>query len=161
MKRSISILCLFLLLVLAPFPASHALMKKVAFTTLVESSPHIVRGTVTDMTSYWGDDHRAIYTDVALSVFTQFKGDPVAKVIMVRIMGGLVDDIGLTVEDMPRFSPGEDVILFLSPRGDAFEVKYLFQGKYTVEDETVLEARAPVTEFVASIFDAIDASERQ
>jgi len=161
MKHIIWFVSIFLLLIIVPFDASRGVMKKVAFTTLVESSANIVRGTVADMNSYWGDDHRAIYTDLTVAVSEQYKGDSGAGQITVTILGGNVDGLGLMVEDVPRFSNGQEVILFLNPKGDVFQINCLYQGKYTVEDEVVVERGTAVTGFVARILDTIDVGEER
>lgn len=137
------------------FQSSPALMKFADLDTVAKSASRIVRGTVVGMESYWGDDHRVIYTDVLVAVQSQFKGVPVGREVTVTVAGGIVGDIGLTVEDMPRFSNGQDVILFLNKRGEAFEVNFLHQGKYTVKDEVVVETQVSLQEFLEEIRSAV------
>jgi hypothetical protein len=54
--------------------------------------------------------------------------------ILVRHPGGRVQDLGLEVEGMPVFTPGERVLLFLipTPDGSGFRTLGLYQGAYSV-----------------------------
>ncbi|MDX1440095.1 MAG: hypothetical protein R3284_09345 [Rubricoccaceae bacterium] len=126
-------------------------MKKVDLNTLVRTSGHVVRGTVVDLRSYWDGGHHAIHTDVVVAVTQDLKQTSLPPEVVVTVLGGVVDGIGLTVEDEPRFSVEEDVLLFLNKKDGTYEVNCLFQGKYTVDQGTVVELQVPVSKFVSRI----------
>ncbi|MFO7651941.1 MAG: matrixin family metalloprotease [bacterium] len=108
-----------------------------ASALLVEMSPAevsreaslIVSGTVTAVNSRWSDDRSTIYTDVTFTVDAQAKG-PTEQSVTVRVPGGEVDDIGLAVEDQPRFSVGDRATLHLRPaeQGEVYELVGGYQG---------------------------------
>jgi len=141
-------------------PQSDAYMRQVSMDYLAKHSDNIIRGTVVGMRSYWTPNHRAIYTDVTVSVDAQYKGRVGARQVTVTIQGGEVGEIGLRVSDMPVFRKGEDVILFLNRKGPVFEVNSLYQGKYTVERGLVKEKDVRVDEFVRKIRETVKMQER-
>lgn len=93
----------------------------------------VVTGTVTKVNSYWNKTHDLIYTDVGFVATTWHKKAPVncPDEITVRVPGGALDGRILVVEDMPRFSPGEQATLYLIPGDEqgVFEVYGGWQGK--------------------------------
>jgi len=147
-------------IVMLPSKPAHALMLKVPFDELVKSSTCIVDGTVVKIESKWTQDGRAIYTDVTVSKRREFKGMTSTQEIVVRIPGGVVDKVGMVVEDMPRFTLGEQVILFLAHDGADYTVTGLYQGKYTVANGIVVEARLPESAFATKITDTVHMQQR-
>jgi len=72
----------------------------------------IIAGNVAGVSSQWDDTHSTIFTDVAVSVERFDKGNAPRR-LTVRVPGGEVGDIGMAVEDMPVFAPGQKVSLHL------------------------------------------------
>jgi hypothetical protein len=72
----------------------------------------IATGRVISVASGWNADYTRIMTDVVLEVSGFDKGAADARVV-IRVPGGEVDDIGMLVEDMPVFEPGDVVTLRL------------------------------------------------
>ena len=133
---------------------------------LTQESDIIVMGEVRNMESRWNNDRTLIYTYVTVFVSEYIKDDLTLKQsngngeqeIVVRILGGEVGDIGLTVSDTPEFKEGEEVFLFLRKGNDlkaSLNVAGLFQGKYTVEDgmikNKVLGLQIALEEFTSHI----------
>jgi len=63
--------------------------------------------------------------------------------VKIRIEGGEFGDMGIWVEDQPEFSVGEHVFVFLQIpeeiKGDYdYEVFGMYQGKWTVENNTAI-----------------------
>lgn len=86
-------------------------------TRLAASSALIVTGRVIALDS--GYDGVAIYTYVTLDVAEVVKGSvgaaPVTPIVIKQI-GGVVDDLGLYIAGQARFAVGDDVLVFLSAR---------------------------------------------
>jgi len=76
----------------------------------------------------------------------------------LRVSGGSVGDIGMRTSTDPVFQEGELVIVFLTTGVVPARVAGHFQGKYTVQNGTVIRdgQREPVARFT----DAIRAASR-
>lgn len=99
---------------------------------LTRSSSVVARATVRSMEARWTKDGGRIMTDVVLEVSEPWKGSP-GKTITLMQPGGVVGDIGQLVHGNARFTVGEDVVVFLEPRGERFLLTGMFQGKFKVE----------------------------
>lgn len=108
------ILAVTLLSVLASTAiASH---RYVEFPELVHTSHAIVDGRVDEVVS-WMDDEGMIHTEVHLDVIDLVHADPVARAftgpdITLRFLGGITEDMTMSVSGTPSFTEGERVILF-------------------------------------------------
>jgi hypothetical protein len=123
--------------------ANATTVQKFTWKELARKSPTIVLATVEDEYSRWDTGNKEIYTYVTLRVNEPIKGaksDVATKgpknesTITIRQLGGTVDNITSIVPGMPRFTRGEQVVVFLSANDDAGYpwVMGLQQGKYTV-----------------------------
>ena len=90
------------------------------------------RATVRSVAARWSKDGGRIMTDVVLEVTEPWKGTP-AKQVTVMQPGGVVGEVGQLVHGTARFAVGEDVVVFLEPRGDRFLLTGMVQGKFKVE----------------------------
>ena len=81
---------------------------------LARASAAAVHGRVVAIESSWDAD--AIYTHVTLDVLQAWglAGSP-ARVV-VKQLGGVVDDVALLIGGQARFESGEEVFLFLDVR---------------------------------------------
>ena len=133
--------------------AASALMVKLDLETLTKNANVAVRARVESIRCSWDKDHHRIFTFAILAVTESIKGDPLTSSITVTYPGGKVGDIRLIVEDTPHFRPGEDVVVFLKNKNEEGlrEVYGWFQGKYTIENNLVLENRLPVRTFINRI----------
>lgn len=99
---------------------------------LTKGSSAVVRATVRSVDARWTKDGGRIMTDVVLEVTEPWKGTP-GKRITVMQPGGVVGEIGQMVHGSAKFTVGEDVVVFLEPRGDRFLLTGMIQGKFKVE----------------------------
>lgn len=81
-----------------------------AFATLV------VRAEIVDVTAQWDPSIGAIYTYATVEITETWKGTPSSSRIVVKMLGGRVDDIELRVTGQPQLTIGEDVALWLEVR---------------------------------------------
>ncbi len=99
--------------------------------SLAANAPVIVSGVV----DFAGPGPNALsQTDYGVRVTEAFRGAP-GNWVTVR-MAGVLDASrgGLVIEGMPRFAPGDEVILFLHPRADgAYGIAQYFQGAFRLE----------------------------
>jgi hypothetical protein len=77
-----------------------------------------------------------IATAIRVGVVRAWKGAAAGGEVEFVIPGGEMGELGLAIPGMPTFSPGEDLLLFLSPASVASGVRMpvgLGQGKFAVE----------------------------
>jgi len=121
----------------ALFGAQAALgttVQKLSLQELTKKSDSIVMARVDDAIASWDAGHKEIYTYVTLSVIQPVKGSRDATTIMLRQLGGTVDNIASVVPGMPSFKKGEEVVVFLTQKDPAGYpwVMGLEQGKYSI-----------------------------
>ncbi len=147
------VVCLFILLTAVAKP-STALMRKISIPELQERAHWIVIGRVSEVTSDWNPGRTMIYSQARISVQDWIKGKGRNNELVVRTEGGRVGSIACYVSDEPRFAAGERVVLFLKPEPaspGAMKVTGLFQGKYTIKDERIVENGAALDDFLARL----------
>lgn len=119
---------------------------KMSLHDLAKNSESIVLARVEDQSARY-DANKEIYTYVTLRVLDPVKGMKAEhgknatsdQLITIRQIGGIVGNIASVVSGMPKFTKGEEVVVFLSKKDSAGYpwVMGLQQGKYTVvTDET-------------------------
>lgn len=81
---------------------------------MIAGSTDVVRGTVVDGISFWGESGRMIYTEHQVRIDETWIGDATG-IVTVRTPGGKVGDYTVEAHGFPRLEEGEDVVLFLSP----------------------------------------------
>jgi hypothetical protein len=106
---------------------------------MVVQAPNIVRGTIgATIYSDWAQGsggNRGIYTFYQLQPIEVFKGDISASAsILFREQGGEKDGIGMHIPGSGVFSPGEDVVVMLSPRNSdgSYDLRGLSSGKFNI-----------------------------
>ena len=127
---------------------SLASMRKIELPELTLRSEVIVSGNVTNIESRLAD---GIFTYVTISVEQIIKGSILSSHILLRLPGGEVGEITLTASDVPKFTVGESIIVFLKADGAYYNLWGLYQGKYTVQENTVLENNQPLDVFIQEI----------
>ncbi len=102
---------------------------------LTKGSALVVRAKVRSVEARWTKDGGRIMTDAVLEVSETWKGTPVRQVIVMQ-PGGVVGEVGQLVHGTARFGVGEEVVVFLEPRGDRYLLTGMLQGKFRVETST-------------------------
>jgi len=100
---------------------------------LGSESTEVVRGKVASIQSYWNADKSKIYTDIIVDVDESYKGASAGSVRLVQL-GGVVDNVKMTVHGALQWRTDEEVLLFLEPyKNGAYHVSGFSQGKFKIE----------------------------
>jgi hypothetical protein len=100
---------------------------------LGQQSALVVRGTVTDVHSFWNASRTKVFTRTSVAVDETYKGRSVGTINVVQL-GGVVDNVRVTVAGALHWQQGEEVVLFLEPyEGGDYHVSGFSQGKFMVE----------------------------
>lgn len=104
------------------------------FPELVNGSDYIVRAKIKSV-SYSArlrGERELIFTDIELEVLEVIVGTPPTPLVLT-MLGGKMGDLELSVEGAPRFSVGDEDILFVSGNGRNFHPLYgVMHGRYPV-----------------------------
>lgn len=105
-------------------------IERMSLEQIARSAPVIVRARCARNSVV--QDAGEIWTLSSFEVEEVWRGD-VTQEITVRLLGGRMDEITSHVSGVPRFQPGEEVVLFLEPtkRGD-FSVVSWQQGTFRI-----------------------------
>jgi hypothetical protein len=119
---------------LVPVQEAHAsAVVPLSDEQLTDAATWVVRGTVTDVWTEADDETGLIWTRARLVLAHVYKGPGDPSELIVDTLGGTVGDRTLLVDDVPRWSPGEDVLVFLDVvRGGRLSTLALAHGKYTI-----------------------------
>ncbi len=101
---------------------------------MAKQARNIVVGKVTKVKSKWNGDRTQIYTLVSISVDQYIKGKLPRKTITLKQLGGTVGDAVLWVADAPRFTAGEEVLVFIRP--GLVPVVGMSNGKLSIDDDS-------------------------
>ena len=102
---------LLFLAFLAGALAHATLVPRMTLEQAVDDSELIVQGTVVRTWSAWGDKRQFIWTHYELKVSDALKG-LATRNIVISEPGGTVGDTGMQIAGAPRYSVGEEVVLF-------------------------------------------------
>ena len=92
--------------------AGASVMAEVEVPQLARDADLVARGKVASTESRRSRDGKRIYTVVTLQVGETWKGAP-AETVQIQVPGGAVDGIAQIVQGAPRFTEGEEVVVFL------------------------------------------------
>ena len=158
MVKNIKVILLITLIIWLFPTISNCLIIESSLKDLAKASNLIVRGNVVRTESYWSNptwdpNSKIIVTDVTLRINEFIKGTSNSRQLVIQTEGGEVGDIGLAVEDMPKFSLSEEVIVLLSQTNTkgVRTVTNLHNGKYTIAQGKILEKDMPTGQFVNKI----------
>jgi hypothetical protein len=120
-------------LIVAMSAGLHATVEvPVEFGEMVQGSQLVVYGRVVDVRSQQTDDRRSIETIVTVAVAQALKGQP-GETVAFRLPGGEVGRYRRVIIGAPRFTSGDDVIVFLRGAAPALPTVFgLNQGLYRV-----------------------------
>jgi hypothetical protein len=137
---------------------SDALLVKVTKEELLKESDAVVIGLVQDIQSFKAQSEirpgkEDIFSNVTLQV-NEYLYNPknfAASQMVVRVLGGVVENTIMTVSDGPVFEKGEQVIVFLKQKDERiFVVVGWAQGKYTIDNGVIGKGNEKI--FVRDIF---------
>ncbi len=120
--------------------ASATTVVRVSLQKMTLTSDLIVRGTVTrsEVVAVGGNE-RHLRTDVTIAIERVLKGDKARKILELQMPGGRLGKWAMDIPGMPRFTKGEEVVLFLEKTPKRWALTGLGQGKFTVR--TVADGR--------------------
>ena len=107
------------------------------FEDLVGNADYVVRATVKSVSSEWREKngYRNIYTKVELTVSEVITGTP-PQPLVLEMLGGVVGDEELRVTGTPKFTVGEESVLFVQANGrQYYPLVGIMYGKYLVKRE--------------------------
>ena len=112
-------------------PAAATTVQLLNLDQLITGATHVVEGEVIDGVSLWRG--KLLVTRVQLRVQDCMKGSCGETTMNIDVLGGEQDGLAMVVEGSPRFSPGENVVLFLQPvAAGTFRTVGMAQGKFVV-----------------------------
>ena len=113
-------------------PLTATMVPRMSLEEITERSERIVHGRCLRTWSAWDAERQFIWTHAEIQVADTLKGSRSATVVVSEI-GGIVGDVGLMVDGMPRYQPGEEVVVFLFrvPNG-LWRSRGVGQGKYEI-----------------------------
>ena len=115
------------------------------FAEMVNGSQVIVHGAVVDVRAQASGGRGTIETLVSVAVVTMLKGQA-SPAVVFRVPGGQIGRYRRVMVGAPTFTPGEEVVLFLSGHAPAMPMPFgLHQGVYRVARSA---GRAMVTPLV-------------
>ena len=161
-RRTLAAICFFAALFFSGAGLAHATtLMRMSITKLSRAARAIVRARCVANETRW--DAGEIFTFTNFEVEEIWKGSPPARII-VRLIGGHAGNLTSTVSGVPRFTPGEEVVLFLeqTSAGDYSVVSWV-QGTFRIErdestgGETITQETAafPVFDPASHRFEAI------
>jgi hypothetical protein len=90
---------------------------------IINTSSHIVEGTVEKVESKWSEGNTSIYTYTNISIEKYVKGVPISgNKVQIRTYGGVIGDVVQWGEDEPVFREGKKVRLYLQENNGEFSV---------------------------------------
>ena len=131
------ILAGFLIVILGQSANHHealaTIVRHLTLEDLIEQADLIVIGEYQGKTSAWDVERKRIFTYITIDPKRCLKGNECPPHLQIRQMGGVVDDIAMTVAGTSSFYPNEQVLLFLQKRSaHYYQILGLSQGKFTI-----------------------------
>ncbi|GMV41266.1 MAG: hypothetical protein AMXMBFR64_29820 [Myxococcales bacterium] len=126
---------ILLMLLLLAAPARATVVLEVGLDDMSRTSDVIFHGVVTrtDVVAVGGDATRLV-TDVTFSLTEVLKGRALVPEpsFTLRLIGGQRGGLELRIPGMPRFSEGDEVVMFLERTEGGFAITGLSQGRFEV-----------------------------
>ena len=126
-----------ILVLLLPVAVRATVVERLTLEELVDRSPIVTHARAVRTWAAWDPQTGAIWTHTELLVIEGLKGGA-ARSVIVSEPGGVVGEVGMAVEGVPRYRPGEEVVAFLyrTPLG-LIRTRGLAQGKFTVVGDRI------------------------
>ncbi len=114
--------------------ASATTVVRMELPEIVQKSDRIVEAVVESVESRWDAGRKLAFTYVTLRVAEDFKGT--GSTVTLKLLGGTVGALTVSVPGMPRFTPKERAIVFLRRQPDVtYDLVGLNQGVYEIAGE--------------------------
>jgi hypothetical protein len=135
------------LLLAASVSTKATTLARMSLAKMSQTAQVIMRGRCLENSTSW--DAGEIWTFTSFEVREVWRGSAPAR-ITVRLLGGRVGNLTSSVSGVPRFHPGEEVVLFLerTRRGD-FSVVSWEQGSFRIHRD-IFSGQESVTQDTAS-----------
>jgi len=132
MKRIRGIALLGVLAALVACAAARATtLMRMSVEKMARTAEVVVRGRCVANATGW--DAGEIWTVTTFQIEETWKGAP-GGLITVRLLGGRAENLTSTVDGVPRFQAGEDVVLFLERAGrEDFSIVSWMQGTFRIQ----------------------------
>jgi hypothetical protein len=109
-------------------------LERMSVEAMTKAAGVVAEARCTGSASEWQGGE--IWTITRFAVIEAWKGNP-GRQVTVRLPGGRVGHITSLVPGVPRFSAGEEVVLFLeSPRAGAYAVTAWSEGTFRIRRDT-------------------------
>lgn len=155
--RRRSLVSILLLASAAAGAARATTLARMSIAELTAAAPLIARARCVANATRWQEGE--IWTITTLDVVEAWKGHAPAR-ITVRLIGGRSGHLMSRVAGVPRFAPGEEVVLFLEPKGgEEFSVTSWAQGTFRIARDRA-SGRETVTQDTAGYSVADPATHR-
>jgi len=120
--------------------ASATIVVSLSFEELIRQADLIVLGRCEDTLSAWDTERKKIFTYITIVPERCLKGSECPLRIYIRQLGGVVDNLAMTITGSPSFSPNERVVLFLRRSNTPYyQVLGMSQGKFSVIQRAPVE----------------------
>jgi hypothetical protein len=122
----------------AAVPASATVVRALSLQEKAQSSPLIVRGRATRISTAWTVENGSVHTRIEIEVVEVLKGKAKrGQRVTVRQPGGRIGDFDHRVPGVSTWSEGEEAVLFLEPSAEpnAFVEIGIGIGKYPVSSK--------------------------
>jgi hypothetical protein len=161
MKFPVTTILLAVSLALAATVVHATTLVRMSLVQMSRASREIVRARCVGNTTTW--DVGEIWTFTTFDIEETWRGSARGR-ISVRLLGGAIGSLTSHVSGIPRFQPGEQVVLFLEPatRGD-FSIVSWQQGTFRIARQFASDGTA-AGEFVmqdSASFGTFDPSTRR
>jgi hypothetical protein len=160
--RRIAVALLTFTAFLASIPANSTTLVRMSVAQMTHAAQLVVRVRCVSNSTSW--DAGEIWTFTSFAVQETWKSSNTANSanadLTVRLLGGNVGNLTSTVSGVPRFVPGEEVVLFLEPtaRGDYSIVSWV-QGTFRLRRDSRTSRQIAVQDTAS--FDTFDPAARQ
>src|SRR5271156_6813685 len=137
-RKTIPSILLALATLFAGAAARSTTLARMSVAQMTQTAQLVIRARCAENSIRW--DHGEIWTFTTFAVEETWKGpfDPSpGQYLTIRLLGGTVGHFTSNVSGVPRFNPGEEVVLFLepaSPQGCYSVVSWL-QGTFRIRED--------------------------
>ena len=119
-----------------------AVIARLSFEELIDTSDLIVAGRVTRDWTAWDAHHKYIWTHYEVSVHSAQKGAP-GQLVEMAEPGGTLDGILMSIAGTVVYTPGENILVFLQRMPNGYlRTTGWGQGRYLVDAKGRIHAQS-------------------